>query len=66
MSGSITQNTTYGVRGSKTNVSSSAIRVTACERIIVLPKAMVIVVSGKMSRSRSSVSASTCAPLSNR
>jgi hypothetical protein len=33
---------------------------------MVLPKATVIVVAGKMSRSKSIVSASTCAPLSSR
>ena len=61
--GSTTQNTTYGERGSKTAVSQS-MRVAACDRIMVLPKAMEMVAAGKIVRNRSMVSASTCAPLS--
>jgi len=48
-----------GSGGRRQTFSSSPTRVTAWERIMVLPKAMVIVVFGKMSRNRSSVSVST-------
>ncbi|SKU71525.1 Uncharacterised protein [Mycobacteroides abscessus subsp. abscessus] len=51
------------MRGSNTWISPSS-RVLAWDRIIVLPNAIAMAVLGKISRSRSRVSRSTCAPLS--